>query len=138
MARFRAPLFEAHAREGTGEPVVIPIGPLPFSVGRHPDDSFHRSVPGLWDRHLVVDWDPAEGIVGTVREGATATVSGTPFRSHRLRNGDEIQLGGLTLTFFLARPERRGLSARDVLFWGAFFTVVASEALILAFLLAEG
>ncbi len=87
---------------------------------------------------MVIDWVPGEGWVAMVREDAVARLAGGAFRRHPLRNGDEMELGGLSVRLFVTRAERRSLRAREVAFWLIFFVVCGIQALILAGLLGEG
>jgi pSer/pThr/pTyr-binding forkhead associated (FHA) protein len=100
---------------------------LPCEIGRAPGSAIQLEEPGVWDRHLRLELDPAEGVIATLHGEALGAVNGEPFQRHRLRNGDLIEAGGVKLQFWLAAAEQRGLRWRERALWVTIIALVVLE-----------
>lgn len=112
------------------DPQVVPITRYPFQVGRSADADLRVPSPGVWDRHLQFDLESPEGLIVACHEGALATVGSEPIQRRRLRNGDEITIGSLTLQVYLAPVLRRSLALWEVLFWILMVLVAVAQFLL--------
>lgn len=89
----------------------------------------------MWDEHLVIDFDPANGVVLAARPGALAQVNGEPVEQARLRSGDIIQLGAVNLQFWLAENRQAGLGLREAASWALILGVCFAQMALLYWLL---
>ena len=90
---------------------------FPVSIGRSADADMQLEEHGVWDQHLQLDFNPAEGIVMSVQPNTLATVNGQPAHQAILRNGDVIDIGSLRMRFWLSETRQAGLRFREGLTW---------------------
>ena len=90
---------------------------FPVRIGRHLGSEFHTEEPGVWDRHVVLEFDHRNGFFLNAEPAAITTVNGKTAERVLLHNGDVIDLGGLRLQFWLAETRQRSLGLREVLTW---------------------
>ena len=98
---------------------------FPVRIGRVATADLQLEESGVWDQHLQLDFNPADGFVLSAQPNALATVNGQPVQQTILRNGDVIQLGSLKLQFWLGEARQTGLRLRETLTW----TTIAGIAL---------
>jgi hypothetical protein len=72
---------------------------------------------GVWDEHLEVAFDPAQGFLLNSRPNALVTVNRETVQTTRLRNGDSIEIGSVQIRFWLAETRQRGLRFREWFVW---------------------
>lgn len=96
---------------------------FPVRVGRSTASDLQLEEEGVWDQHLRLDFDPAEGITLTAQPNALVTVNGHPLQQTVLRNGDIIGLGSQRVQFWLNETRQRGLRFREGLTWIAIAAV---------------
>lgn len=90
---------------------------FPCSIGRAATDGLRLEDAGIWDHHLRLTLDPAEGFLLHLRSDALGLVNGQAFQSTRLRSGDLIEIGGVKLQFWLSETRQPGLEWRENLVW---------------------
>ena len=90
---------------------------FPVSIGRSADADMQLEEHGVWDQHLQLDFNPAEGIVMSVQPNTLAAVNGQPVHQAILRNGDVIDIGSLRMRFWLSETRQAGLRFREWLTW---------------------
>lgn len=66
-----------------------------------------------------------------VGEGALARIEGKPFQRHRLKNGDQIDIGNQLLRFVLSPVRRKSLVFWSVAFWILLGVLVLAQAALL-------
>lgn len=117
---------------GPGEPPqTVDVSRSPWVIGRARESALCLARPGVFDRHLILSIEPGEGLVAEVAPGALATVRGEEFRRHRIRNGDVVRLGTVSLAFALGPPRRRSLTIWGPVFWVVLAAVILIQAYIL-------
>lgn len=92
-------------------------GQFPYSIGRGASDGLRLEDAGVWDRHLNLTLEPADGFLLHLHPHALGTVNGQPFQTTRLRSGDLIEIGGVKLQFWLSETQQAGLRWRETLTW---------------------
>ncbi len=92
---------------------------FPFTIGRTANSGLRLGDAGVWDNHLELTLPSAEGVRARVLGDALATLNGQRFTDTRLRNGDTLQLGSVTLRFWLAPAAQRELAPHEILTWVA-------------------
>jgi pSer/pThr/pTyr-binding forkhead associated (FHA) protein len=97
---------------------------FPVRIGRAATSDLQLEEDGVWDQHLELDFNPAEGFVLATRPGALARVNGQPVQHAVLRNGDRLELGSAKIQFWLGDTRQRGLQIRE---WFVWTLVVATS-----------
>ena len=96
---------------------VVAARRFPFQVGRAADSDLQMEEPGVWDKHLSIDFQPREGFVLAAQPEAGSSVNGAPVQSVLLRNGDLIEIGSIKIRFWLGEVEQRSLNRREMFVW---------------------
>lgn len=110
---------------------TISLSRFPFLIGRHPDADLRLEIPGIWDRHLLLELDPREGVVARAQNQAISLVEGREIDAHRLRQGEEVRVGPVTLELMLAAAPRKSLYAPEAFVWLLTLGMTAAELLLL-------
>jgi pSer/pThr/pTyr-binding forkhead associated (FHA) protein len=100
---------------------------FPFRIGRAPENDLCLEATGVWDQHLTLDFQKAEGFVLRTASDAFAAVNEQPLTSARLRNGDIISFGSAKIQFWLGAPRQRGLLLREFSVWLLIIAVTAAQ-----------
>jgi pSer/pThr/pTyr-binding forkhead associated (FHA) protein len=103
---------------------------FPFGIGRGAGNDLRLEESGVWDHHLSLDFDPAQGFVLTAHENALATINGWPIQSALLRNGDTIELGSIKLRFWLGQTRQSRLRLHESLVWTSLGIITALEVVL--------
>ena len=96
---------------------------FPVRIGRSGATDLQLEEVGVWDQHLQLDFDPAEGIVLSVQQNALASVNGQPVHQAVLRNGDAIEIGSLRMQFWLSETRQARLRLREGLTWAGIAAI---------------
>jgi pSer/pThr/pTyr-binding forkhead associated (FHA) protein len=104
---------------------------FPFRVGRGAESDLRLEEPGVWDRHLEIAFEPRNGFLAVPRGEALITVNGKPSGAVRLRNGDQIEMGGAVVQFWLGETQQRGFRLREWMVWSTYALVTALELLLI-------
>lgn len=130
MRRRRSRVFTLIVRRPDHGIDAVELDRFPFVIGRSPEASLRLEAPGVWDRHLVFDLDPARGVFAEPGTGASATVGGLPFEHRWVRNGDEFTLGGIRAQVLLSPVRRVSLVQWEIALWGVFAAVAFFQVLM--------
>jgi hypothetical protein len=103
---------------------------FPVWVGRALDAELRLEEDGVWDQHMLLDLD-REGFIIKVQPNALARINGQPASEAHLRNGDTIELGAVTLQFWLSGVCQTRLRWRQMLSWSVIVGVVLAQIAIL-------
>ena len=90
---------------------------FPFRIGRAPENDLRLEAAGVWDRHLTLEFEQAQGFTLHTATEAFAAVNEQLCTSTRLRNGDIISFGSAKIQFWLAPAKLRGLRLREAFVW---------------------
>jgi pSer/pThr/pTyr-binding forkhead associated (FHA) protein len=112
-----------------------PVRHFPFRIGRAADADLRLLAEGVWDHHLELDFDPAQGFVLSTQPNALATVNGWPIHAVILRNGDSIEIGALRIRFWLGETRQARLRSAESGVWLSVALVTALQAALLFWLL---
>ena len=108
---------------------------FPVRIGRSPASDLQLEEPGVWDNHLELNLDPAQGVTLTAQADALVTVNREAVQAARLRNGDSIEVGSVRLQFWLAETRQRGLRVREWFVWCLLAAVSLGEVALVYWLL---
>jgi hypothetical protein len=100
---------------------------FPFRIGRATGNNLKLEDEGVWDQHLILEFQKQEGFRLTASANALAAVNGEPAQSKILRNGDTITIGSAKLQFWLAAAGQRGLRFRESFVWALIIAVTAAQ-----------
>jgi len=99
---------------------------FPVRIGRAATDDLQLQDPGVWERHVRLDFSPTEGVALIADEQALLEVNGERLQHAVLRNGDMLQLGSVILQFWLSETRQTGLRLLESLTW----TVIIGAGLV--------
>jgi predicted component of type VI protein secretion system len=108
---------------------------FPVRIGRAANSDLRLEEDGVWDDHLLLDFERGEGFILSAQPNALTQVNGQSVEQTRLRNGDEITLGSLKLLFSLARTRQASLRWREILTWTGLALVTLGQLALLYLLL---
>ena len=108
---------------------------FPVRIGRSAANDLQLEESGIWDEHLELTCDPAEGFLLDPRPNALVTVNRETVRDARLRNGDTIEIGPVQIRFWLAETRQRGLRIREWVVWTLVAAVSLGEIALVYWLL---
>ena len=104
---------------------------FPFHIGRAAENNLRLEAPGVWDRHLTLEFQKSEGFILHTAPDAFAAINEQPLTSARLRNGDIISFGSAKIQFWLAAPRQRGLHLRELSVWLLLLAVTAAQFVLI-------
>jgi pSer/pThr/pTyr-binding forkhead associated (FHA) protein len=108
---------------------------FPVRIGRSADADLQVEEGGVWEQHLQLDFNPAEGIVLSTQPDALATVNGQAVHQTILRNGDTIDIGSLRLQFWLSEIRQADLRLREGFTWAAIAAISLGQVGLIYWLL---
>jgi len=110
---------------------VVAARRFPFRVGRVPGSDLQMEEPGVWDKHLQIDFRPGEGFQLSTQPEAVTSVNGTPAQSLLLRNGDLIELGPVKIRFWLGEVAQKSLTRRELFIWALIALVSLGQVALI-------
>ena len=108
---------------------------FPFRIGRGANSDLQLDDAGIWDQHLQIEFQRANGFLFTAQRQALVIINGEKIESGALSNGDLIELGSAQLRFWLARTEQKTLRVREALTWSALIALFAGQIALIYWLL---
>jgi pSer/pThr/pTyr-binding forkhead associated (FHA) protein len=108
---------------------------FPVRIGRSAAADLQLEESGVWEQHLELDFDPAEGIILRTQPNALAAINGQPVEHAVLRNGDAIQIGSSQLRFELSENRQSGLRFREALTWTCIAAISFGQIALIYWLL---
>jgi pSer/pThr/pTyr-binding forkhead associated (FHA) protein len=104
-------------------------------IGRSATADLRIEENGVWDDHLELHFNPAQGFILRSRPEAAALVNGEPANETVLRNGDIIQIGSAKFCFWLSETRQRGLRAREWLTWVGIAAICLGQVALIYYVL---
>ena len=104
---------------------------FPFRIGRAPENDLRLEAAGVWDNHLTLEFQKAEGFVLRTAPETFVAINDEQKQSARLRNGDIISFGSAKIQFWLAAPRQRGLRLRELSVWLLIAAITAAQFVLL-------
>lgn len=100
---------------------------FPFHIGRAADNELVLDEPGVWDKHLSLEFEKGEGVLLKTKPEAFTAINEQSQIAARLRNGDIISFGSAKIQFWLAPPPQRSLRFRELCVWLLIAAVTAFQ-----------
>jgi hypothetical protein len=100
---------------------------FPFRIGRAAENDLILDEPGVWDRHLTLEFQKKEGFILNTAPETFAAINDESQTSTRLHNGDIVSFGSAKIQFWLAAPRQRGLLFRELCVWLLLIAVTAFQ-----------
>lgn len=100
---------------------------FPFRIGRAPDNELQLDDDGIWDHHLILEFDRQQGFRLAIAPDALAAINDKPVGTAILRSGDIITIGSARLQFWIAAARQRSLRLREAFVWVLLATVTAGQ-----------
>lgn len=111
---------------------------FPVRVGRSAGCDLQLEEAGVWDDHVKISLDPAEGFIIETQADAIANINDQPIQRASVRNGDAIDLGSVRLQFWLSEAPQRSQAFREVFVWMMITIVCLAQIALVYWLLQEG
>ena len=108
---------------------------FPFYVGRAADSGLRLEDEGVFERHFRILLKPAEGFLVAGEPNAVTAVNNQPVAEARLRAGDTIQAGSVSLAFALSPARQRSLRLREISVWLILALLCLAEVAVIYWLL---
>ncbi len=108
---------------------------FPFRIGRAAGNELQLDDDGIWDRHLVLEFDRQQGFRLATAPNALAAVNGKSVETAILRSGDILTLGSARLQFWMAAARQHSLRLRETLVWVLLAAVTAGQFALIYWLL---
>jgi len=110
---------------------------FPFRIGRAAGSNLQLDDDGVWNQHLVLEFQKQEGFKLATAPNALATVNNEPVQSKILRNGDTITIGSVKIQFWLATARQRGLRLREGFVWALLVSVTLGQFALIYWLIRQ-
>lgn len=108
---------------------------FPVRIGRATSNDLQLLEDGIWDEHLELSFDRAEGFLLSTLSDALLTLNHEPVSAARLRNGDSIEVGSVRLRFWLNETQQHELRLREWFVWGLVTVISLGEIALIYWLL---
>jgi pSer/pThr/pTyr-binding forkhead associated (FHA) protein len=108
---------------------------FPVRIGRSPSADLQFEEDGVWNEHLVIDFNSTQGFMIQASPDALVSLNGQAVQQSQLRNGDVLEFGALKLQFWLAETPQRGLGWREGLTWAGILAVCLGQVALIYWLL---
>jgi hypothetical protein len=110
---------------------------FPVRIGRSAGSDLRLEEAGVWDDHLKVVLEAAEGFMAETQSNAFASINGQPIQRAALRNGDTLELGSVKLQFWLSEAPQRGQALRETFVWTLISVVCLAQIGLVYWLLTQ-
>ena len=110
---------------------------FPFRIGRAAGSNLQLDDDGVWNQHLVLEFQKQEGFKLATAPNALATVNNEPVQSKILRNGDTITIGSVKIQFWLATARQHGLRLREGFVWALLVSVTLGQFTLIYWLIRQ-
>ncbi len=109
---------------------------FPFRIGHSQDSDLRLEAGGVWQDHGRLEFDKAQSrFLLTAVADALVLVNGERIAESRLRNGDVVEIGSVKLRFGLAPVVQPNMKLREATTWFLLALIVATQALLLTWLI---
>ena len=107
---------------------------FPFRIGRASENELQLEDDGVWDQHIILEFQSQSGFNLITAPSALATVNAAPVQNAVLRNGDTITVGSVKIQFWLAAARQHSLFVREGFVWALLVVVTVVQFVLLYWL----
>lgn len=100
---------------------------FPVRIGRAAAADLQLEEDGIWDQHLILQFEPQNGVSACPQAQALVQINGEPAAQTPLRNGDLIELGSVKLQFWLSDTRQGSLRLREALTWTGIIAITLAQ-----------
>lgn len=122
-------------RELSGGGLAHEVSRFPCVVGRAAGSDVCLERPGVWDQHLRIELGSSREFLLTALPPALASVNGVAFTDGRVRNGDIIEIGAVSMEFRLVDTVQRGIRIREAFLWATILAGTLAQVGLIYWLL---
>ena len=113
----------------------VAVRHFPFLIGRAAESHLRLEDPGVWDKHLQIQFQNEAGFTFATQSQALTLINAEPQQHGTLKNGDLIELGSTRMRFWLARGEQKARRGAEVLTWMALLGLFLAQAALIVCML---
>ena len=129
-------MVELRALSGKQAGASVVARRFPFLVGRASDSGVRLEDEGVFDRHFRIEFQPRDGFFLISEPNAVTAINNqTTTTPTRLRSGDVIHAGSVTISFSLRPPEQRSLRIREAVVWTMLALLCLGQVAVIYWLL---
>lgn len=104
---------------------------FPFRIGRSAENDLCLDDSGVWNNHLVLEFQKNEGFRFQAGTDAFVALNEQPQTAAWLRNGDILSFGSVKIRFWIAPAKLRGLQLRELSVWLLIVGVTAFQIFLI-------
>ena len=109
---------------------------FPFKIGRARNCHHRIEAKGVWPCHLILEESGENGIIVNSESEASLRINSlVASKSVRLKNGDLLEFGSVSLRFWLAPIDQMGQRTTEFIIWLGLGVLILGQATIIAWLL---
>jgi predicted component of type VI protein secretion system len=108
---------------------------FPFQVGRAPDSGLRLEDDGVFERHFRIVFKRGDGFLIASEPNAVTAINNRPATEARLRSGDTIQAGSVSIGFSLSPMRQHSLRVREAFVWAMLAMLCFAQVGIIYWLL---
>jgi len=102
---------------------------FPFRIGRAAENDLQLEDDGVWDRHLVLEFQKKEGFkLATSAKRPRHRQWRTRPKQNPPQTATTVTIGSAKLQFWLAAAQQRGLHAREFFLWALIIAVTLGHS----------
>jgi hypothetical protein len=120
--------------DGAGTTQVAVCSAFPFLIGRDSASHLQLSAPGVWDQHARILRDASGKLFIEASGEALLLINGERVEHAFLVPGQEVQIGGASLSVGLAPVAQKNLRFAEGVLWFFVLFAILVEAVLLLFL----
>jgi predicted component of type VI protein secretion system len=108
---------------------------FPFQVGRASDSGLRLEDEGVFERHFKILFKKGDGFILSREPHAVTAVNNQTTSEVRLKSGDTIQAGSVSIGFALSPMRQRGLRLREMFVWVMLGVLCLAQIVVIYWLL---
>ena len=108
---------------------------FPFQVGRAADSGLRLDDEGVFERHFRILLERGDGFHVASEPNAVTAMNNQTTTEARLKSGDTIQAGSVSIIFSLSPMRQRSLRPREIFVWTVLGLICLAQIGVIYWLL---
>lgn len=104
---------------------------FPFQVGRAADSDLRLEDEGIFERHFKILFKKGDGFILSKEPNAVTAINNQTTTEARLKSGDTIQAGSVSIGFALSPMRQRGLRLRETFVWTMLAVLCLAQIVVI-------